>query len=262
MIAGFSGKKGSGKDLSGMIWQALVDKPTAFDGMDTVTEKDVIYKVWDAPTFKTIKFADTLKDMICLLLGCTREELEDRDFKESPLPESWWYYNMMGQLRLRGSYKLASDNKMAEERYLIKTTPRLLLQLMGTECGRNILHPNLWVMSVMTKYTSSNYAPEGTPKGELCLWDKKPNWVITDMRFPNELVAVKNRDGVTIRVNREYKYGDLSNIENTIKGVFKEEHPSETALDDAVFDYFIENNGTIKDLVEKIKEILIKEKVI
>ena len=35
-------------------------------------------------------------------------------------------------------------------------------------------------------------------------------------------------------------------------------HFSETALDDTQFDYVIENNGTIEELVEKVKIILNK----
>jgi hypothetical protein len=40
------------------------------------------------------KFADKLKDMVCVLLSCTREKLEDREFKNTPLGEHWrkWYY--------------------------------------------------------------------------------------------------------------------------------------------------------------------------
>ena len=28
------------------------------------------------------KFADKLKDIVCLLIGCTREQLEDQEFKK------------------------------------------------------------------------------------------------------------------------------------------------------------------------------------
>jgi hypothetical protein len=42
----------------------------------------------------------------------------------------------------------------------------------------------------------------------------------------------------------------------------KIEHESETALDNAKFDYEIINDGTIEELIEKVKEILIKEKII
>jgi len=32
-------------------------------------------------------------------------------------------------------------------------------------------------------------------------------------------------------------------------------HPSETALDDYEFDYVIDNNGSIEELVEKVKQL-------
>ena len=34
----------------------------------------------------------------------------------------------------------------------IKLTPRLILQLLGTDCGRDIIHPNIWVNSTMMAY--------------------------------------------------------------------------------------------------------------
>jgi hypothetical protein len=39
-------------------------------------------------------------------------------------------------------------------------------------------------------------------------------------------------------------------------------HPSETALDDATFDYEIVNDGTIEDLVEKVRVILTELSII
>ena len=42
-----------------------------------------------------------------------------------------------------------------------------------------------------------------------------------------------------------------------------EQHESETALDNYNdWEYIIENNDTIEDLIEKVKEILIKERII
>ena len=38
------------------------------------------------------KYADKLKDCLCLLLGCSRHDLEDPIFKEAELGEEWWYY--------------------------------------------------------------------------------------------------------------------------------------------------------------------------
>ena len=94
-----------------------------------------------------------------------------------------------------------------------------------------------------------------------------PNWIITDMRFPNEMEAVKERGGITIRVVRPKieslvdkmrPYSDLVHY-----GIpMPEEHPSETALDNHEFDYEIINDGEIVDLIEKVKEILIKSAII
>jgi hypothetical protein len=82
-----------------------------------------------------------------------------------------------------------------------------------------------------------------------------PSWIITDMRFPNELSYIKDRGGITIRVNRDtgvqWATSDGAN-----------EHPSETALDNAEFDYVINNDGSLEDLILSVAEILKKEGVI
>jgi hypothetical protein len=91
-----------------------------------------------------------------------------------------------------------------------------------------------------------------------------PNWIITDMRFPNEMDAIKERGGITIRVVSPFiRFSDGSyRAKSKMMGDFDNEHPSETALDNAKFDYEIINDGTIEDLIEKVREILTKEKII
>lgn len=75
-----------------------------------------------------------------------------------------------------------------------------------------------------------------------------PNWIITDMKFSNELKAVKDRGGISIRINRPK--------------ITESNHLNETDLDSAAFDYTIDDNSNIEDLIKKIKKILIKEKII
>jgi MOSC domain-containing protein YiiM len=60
--------------------------------------------------------------------------------------------------------------------------------------------------------------------------------------------AVVEKGGITIRVIRP--------------GTVTEKHPSETALDDAKFDYEIINDGTMEELVKKVREILVNEELI
>lgn len=227
MIIGISGKIGSGKDLAGQLVQYLgtVDNPSFeefearhihFDGSSLLVQ----------PKWEVKKFADALKDCVCVILGCSRKQLEDRDFKEAPLGEEWWLYNLGSRIAPRWSFESGEDNAMAEERYLEKLTPRKILQLLGTEGGRDVIHPNIWVNAAAAGY-------DGTQQ-----------WVFTDMRFPNEFDAVQNRGGITIRLHR----GDGNTGD----------HPSETGLDNHIdrFDYCIDNNGTIEDLYYQIHKIM------
>ena len=67
-------------------------------------------------------------------------------------------------------------------------------------------------------------------------------WVITDVRFPNELSSVEKRKGLTVRMDREMASKPIN-------------HPSETALDNYKFDKTIHNNGSIEDLTVRISDI-------
>lgn len=250
MIISISGKKGSGKDLIGQIIKALLYKPGSNFKLDI--KEQIQGSLYLNHDWKIKKFADKLKDIVCLLLNCTREQLEHREFKEKELGKEWWYFattvnhNMIPYI--------GNEEKYTNKFPIYKLTPRRLLQLLGTECGRKIIHPNIWVNSLMSEYyyiEKFNRVP------------KYPNWVITDMRFPNELKAVKDRGGITVRVNRPCKEcGVLEGHKMVVHKNPPSEHESETALDGAQFDYTISNNGTIEELIKKIKQILIKEKII
>lgn len=102
-------------------------------------------------------------------------------------------------------------------------TVRQFLQRLGTEAIRDNLHPNAWVNALLADY-----------KGD--------NWIITDLRFPNEFAALKRKDALLIRVIRP--------------GLEYADHISETALDSYVFDEEIVNDGTIDDLINKVKTMM------
>lgn len=183
-----------------------------------------------------------------------------------------------------------------------KYTYRVLLQIVGTEISRNTIHNDIWVNSLFASYKSieneiievdtKNLASHVNPKKltkEICIENNIPfkiynlrsNWIITDCRFENELKAIKKRGGISIRVNRYpericiAREGGIGKVNQTVsfdinnqkhldlwKGECSLQHSSETALDDATFDYVIENNGSIEDLIIKVKDILITEKII
>src|SRR5690554_6133721 len=100
MIIGVSGKALSGKDTVANIIQWLIlneekNIEIAFEDFEKYSK---------ASDWKVVKFADKLKDMVCILLGCTREQLEDREFKESTLGEEWVKYKLSYTSYSRLSY--------------------------------------------------------------------------------------------------------------------------------------------------------------
>ena len=233
---------------------------------------ELILQPFDSPQIK--KYADKLKDIVCLLIGCTREQLEDREFKEKELGEEWWYYtntlfnnkNKKLVSYLKASSSLHNDLNW----YIIKLTPRELLQLLGTETGRDIIHPDIWVNALFADYKAEEEIglyDGGDLDGQEAYRVDKSNWIITDVRFPNEAQAIKDRGGIVIRVNRDKQCGSCESTftkgsecpncgsGNWVHGKIDFTHPSETALDDYEFDHVIDNNGSIEELVEKVKQL-------
>lgn len=277
MIISFSGKIGSGKDLAGNICKILLQSPHLNnEGVETFLSK----KLYESEgNWEIKKWADKLKDIVCTILNCSREQLEDREFKETKLGEEWDKFKVVrtkitkferidetfyfSTIEEANKFKLNNLNyDYFGEIEKVEMTPRLMLQLLGTECGRNIIHPDIWVNSLMAEYKSK--LSSNNPVDDLD-WEPRfiyPNWIITDTRFPNELEAVEKREGITIRVNRsKSRKVFLMNAHETINTFYKE-HPSETALDDSTFDYEIINDGTIPELIDKIRNILIENKLI
>ena len=214
MIIGINGKIGSGKDTVGKIAQCLINHPKVTNkDLLWMIENDVVAEEYSKCEIK--KFAGKLKEIASLLTGIDIEDFEDQEFKKLYMSPEWGM------------------------------TYREFLQKLGTEAMREGLHTNVWVNALFADYKHSKTC--NCKKGCRCAHDL-PNWIITDMRFPNELEAVEERKGITIRVVRS----------GTAVGT----HPSETALDDAYFDHVISNNGTIEDLVEKVRQILTIERII
>ena len=264
MLISVSGKINSGKDTVGKIIQYLTAKNEAILDIN-MPDRDYWINISFEDYFKynmlvhkwqIKKFADKLKNIICILIGCTREQLEDESFKSKELGEEWWYFKGRN-----GSLISYSEYSKRNDEDLIKPTPRFLLQFIGTNLFRNQLHPEIWVNSLMSEY---KLYKETKPFVNSTLKDDEyPNWIITDMRFPNELDAVKKRGGITIRVNRPCDICGGSGYHKMSCPVSKSgEHESETSLDKSKFDYVVDNDSDIQSLIEKIKQILIKERLL
>ena len=301
-IIGISGKIGTGKDTVGNIIQYL-SYCNQFSTISYSTWELLEHK-YSSQNWKIVKFADALKDIVCILTGCTREQLEDIDFKNSKLPDEWirygyadgffkYYKNGKEETKMNNvqcskeRYELEYKTNW-ETAYKVHPTYRELLQYIGTDLLRNQLHENVWVNALMSKYKPkvcsgvTHCALAGKPEISCNECPEYPNWIITDCRFTNEAKAIKDKGGIIIRVNRPlYSYcGNIYNWNELYNVIFKDKgeyplkayadthwliinnHPSETALDNYNFDYIIDNNGTIEELIKKVKEILIKENIL
>ena len=221
-LIGISGKMGSGKDTVGSIIQALTGTGFGDDkAFETFKKTGLMPISTNKSPFAIKKYADKLKDIVGILIGCTREQLEDPEFKNTPLNSDW-----------DGSHGI--------------NTPRELLQVLGTDCGRDMIHTNIWTNALFADYKPIGGKMIANPEPKHLVY---PSWVITDMRFPNELDYIKAKGGITIRVNTT-RAGKVSN------------HESETALDNHNFDYVIDNSGSYEDLINKVHDILMAEKII
>jgi hypothetical protein len=225
MIIGVSGKINAGKDLVGQMIQYNTSNYKKHYSFTDWKNRVDTYQSETHSEFKVNKFAGKLKDIVCILISCTRERLEDRDFKNKELGEEWWYFaesekhNMIPYL--------ANKELLTGKFKIFKLTPRKMLQLIGTECGRFIIHPDIWINALMMDYRSDS------------------SWVITDVRFPNEAEAIRSKGGIVLRVQRPSIMTEL-NPESL------NEHESERALDLYQFDGIINNSGTIQDLLEEV----------
>lgn len=102
---------------------------------------------------------------------------------------------------------------------------RHMLQTLGTEYGRQCIHPDIWVRC--WKGRAQQYSAV----------------VADDVRFPNEAAMIKLLGGEMWRIDRP----DVPREHG---------HASEGSLDDYNgFDRFIANDGTIDDLISKLWEI-------
>lgn len=233
-----------GKDTIGSIIQYLTSCPGTENKTDSKNRSYnsflIDVGVGFEPDWKIKKFAGKLKQIASLLTGIPIEKFEDQEFKKSILNNEW-------------DIKLGRIDGIKRKKAM---TVRDLLQKLGTEAIRDGLHPNAWVNALFADYlptTGKHVSLEQHNLGEVVKEPEYPNWIITDVRFPNEAQAIKDRGGVILRVNRSVVLpDDLLSLEEYNKSL----HPSETALNDWSFDYVIYNDSTLDKLIELVREML------
>ena len=139
--------------------------------------------------------------------------------------------------KLLNDLTVTKEDNWYEDKTLIT---RLLLQTYGTQIFRDRVDKNYWVNQVIDRVFNSN----------------EEYTIVTDTRFENEIIWVKQRcdshnsylrepvNVISIRINRNFE-------ENALL-----QHDSETGLDNyKKWDYRVDNNGTLEDLNAIAKSI-------
>jgi len=183
--------------------------------------------------FRRESFANTLKDAVSSVFGWDRVMLEGRTKQAREWREQrddWW------------SQRLGRD-----------ITPRWVLQYWGTEVCRRGFHDDIWIASLENKLRNST-----------------DDIVISDCRFPNEIKSIRDAGGIIVWVKRGelpewYEWalnanqGQNGNMKWAISKHNLEKtgiHASETAWVGTKFDAVLENDTSIDDLFEKVKNLV------
>ena len=178
----------------------------------------------DRHDFEKESFANSVKDAVATIFGWNRALLEG----DTPESRAW----------------REQDDKFWSEKLGKPFSPRLALQLMGTEAGRDVFHPDLWVHTVLRRCENAPYH----------------NYVIADVRFPNEINAIRESGGIIVRVKRGdepewYNVALKTNKKLNYYGMAQEYpdvHFSEWAWVGSEIDFEISNNGSLDELKEKV----------
>lgn len=183
--------------------------------------------------FRKDSFAASLKDACAIMFDWPRdmlegETLESRMWRE--VPDAWW------------SSKLGIKD----------FSPRLALQLIGTDALRHHFNESIWFLTLENRIRK-------TPEQHV---------VISDVRFPNEFKFIQSQGGIMIRVNRGplpawYNTAVAATNGNThakesMAADYPAAHFSEWAWVGSKFDFEINNNTTIKDLNIQVEGIIKK----
>lgn len=180
--------------------------------------------------FKRLSFASALKDAVSAVFDWDRELLE-------------------GSTKHSREWREKVDVWWANRLDMPDLTPRYVLQQWGTNVLRSHFHDSIWIASVENR-----------------LRHNRDDVVITDCRFKNEIDAIKNAGGITVRTNRGPKPAwydaavrhnqGIDVVSAMVELVSHNIHPSEYSSVGLDYDYQLDNNGTIDELHQQVRRLV------
>lgn len=153
-----------------------------------------------AHTLQTYAFADPLREGLTAIFNLSQRDFDD-EHKEQPI--GW-----------------------------LGRSTRELMQSMGTEWGRNQIHPELWLLLAEQNL---GFLEQTNPVAT--------GFVISDLRFENEAAFVRDKGGLVIHLLRE-----------SAPGV--NPHSSEAGISIHDNDFVVHNDETIEQMTGQLDEIL------
>jgi hypothetical protein len=110
---------------------------------------------------------------------------------------------------------------------LFNKSPRQVMQSFGTDWGRQMINPNIWVYPVEKLVKEIDYV------------------VVSDVRFINEVEMIKKNNGVLWKIERP---------NNPLK--IETSHNSENGIDEKYIDRVIHNIGTVDHIGAVVSSFL------
>lgn len=161
----------------------------------------------DCYGFRKIAFADRLKQVCQIVFGFTKEDVYEH--QNGTNKDTWM------------------------ER--IGTTPRHVLPYVGTDLFRNEIEKmfpkigkNVWIEGVKRTMESNTSIP---------------HWILSDVRFQNEVEWIREQGGMVIRIVRSNKKR-------------QDTHVSETEWEQIKTDVVLTNEGSIDRLYEQVNDVM------
>jgi hypothetical protein len=176
--------------------------------------------------FEKVSFASSLKDAVAAIFGWPRHLLEgdtDQSRVWREQPDAYWSRVMQHEV-----------------------TPRWVLQHIGTDVMRNHFHKDIWVHSLIKR-----------------LEDPNKNFVISDVRFLNEVDVIHDQKGQIWEIQRpplptwySEHFDNQDDLRRHMTLHHPEIHSSEWDWRLAKRNCIIRNTGTLQDLKDKVSAII------
>lgn len=163
-----------------------------------------------------------------LLIGFVGRKRTGKDTLAKMLGDNVSTLSFAGPLKMacKHAYCLTDDQMDGEKDQIDDIwgmSPRDMFKSMGTDYFREI-DPEHWLRVMVLRL-------RGLKKV-----------AISDVRFKNEAQFIKDRGGTLIHVTRDLPHSDT--------------HPTESESDGIICDFYIDNDGSLADLMAKFDELI------